>query len=186
LPVVFPRGPRLYDQPWIYESGPGNPPTGFVTATTSGSEWVLYWAIWKVLGVPGDVREEPFSGRPTYFSFQRSFSGGREEIGGAVADFVVYGGRGRLHDSIIIRLQTEHFHRFTNVMTQARDARQAIMLQGAARLIDIEEVNILGDQTGEKACRHVAEVLSGTYLPNPMESSTQRRLGSGWRPIIPR
>src|SRR5690606_25402309 len=45
---VMPRGPRLYKlDPDHAKSGPGEPPPGFVTATTSATEWFVYWAVAK-------------------------------------------------------------------------------------------------------------------------------------------
>lgn len=185
-PVVFGRLPKLYRQKDAYLSGPRNPPDGFVVATTSASEWVMYWAVFKVLKIEGDPREEPFNGRQGFFSFQRDISGGREMRGGAVADFLVYGGRGMLKHATILRLQSEQWHYFTNVLKQASDEAQARMLGGVARMVDVDEIDLLGDPSGAKPCRTIADAIAGRYMPTPLGSSTQRRAGGMWRPQVPR
>lgn len=61
---VTSRGPAWYTQATraIHTGGPGAPPPGFVTATTSGDEWMWYWASMRVLDPDRDPTQPPFYG----------------------------------------------------------------------------------------------------------------------------
>ena len=182
-PVTMPTGSRLFTAPpdrgqvGIFVS----PPPGFVTGTTSGSEWIVYAAIAKVLKKPDDPTKGPYIGYPGLWDYQVPFAGGRRNRG-AVVDFVIYGGTPRMKETTLIRLQTEQFHYFTDYAKQEADRVQLTRLLAIANTIDIDEIEILGDPSGNKPCRVIAEALSGFNMPNPLGSGTVRRARGLWRP----
>lgn len=183
-PVVAPTGSRMFTAPpdrgqqGIFVS----PPPGFVVATTSGSEWIVYAALAKVLKKPDDPTKPPYIGYPGLWEYQMPFLQGRHQHGGAVVDYVVYGGSRYAEDATLIRLQTEQFHYFTDYAKQESDREQMTRLLAIANTIDIDEIEILGDPSGYKPCRVIAEALSGFNLPNPLGSNTARRARGLWRP----
>jgi hypothetical protein len=181
-PTALPRGPRLYtfDPLDAVRSQFTTPPAGFLRATTSASEWMMYLALAKILGAPAEPTEPPFIGAPGVWIYQEPTMGGRNQAGGAVIDFIVLAGT-RTSENTLLRLQTERYHYFANAFKQYTDETQLMRLFAIARVLDISENDILGDPTGAKACRHLAESLAGYAMPNPLASSRQRRF-SGWRP----
>ena len=167
------RGPkelRLWVEP-ERNVGPGEPPPGFVTGTTSASEWVPYWAISKVFSDPPDPRKPPFEGGQLW-DYQVSLDGGRRQRGGSVADFTVW----LPSQPIIIRLVTERFHIATNALKKAQDRRQAMNLEKYARVVDLYEQDIIADQSGEAAVRRIVELLGGRQRINPATAGTFRRV----------
>lgn len=183
-PAVAPIGDRLFTAPkdrgqqGIFVS----PPPGFVIATTSASEWIVYAAIAKVLHAPEDPTKPPYIGYPGIWSYQMPLMNGRHSAGGAVVDYVVYGGTRWADDATLIRLQTEQFHYFTDYAKQESDRQQMTRLMAIAHTIDIDEIEILGDPSGYKPCKVIAEALSGFNLPNPLGNNTERRARGLWRP----
>ncbi len=109
---AFSTGPKEFSERTnpLLGDAPGPPPPGFVRATTSGSEWYVYWALAKISGSPkgADVRNPPFYGSRDgeLWRYQYPYAGGRHLPGGAVVDFVWM----PFNNSILLRLQTEHFH----------------------------------------------------------------------------
>lgn len=156
------------------------PPPGFLRATNSASEWIVYLAFAKILRSPPNPKEPPYEGGPGVWIYQEPTMGGRNQAGGAVVDYVILAGD-RVSENTLVRLQTERFHSFASGMKQYTDERQLQLLNSIARVIDVDESQVLGDPTGEKACRYLAEALAGFAMPNPLASSQQRRF-SGWRP----
>jgi hypothetical protein len=168
------RGPkelRLWVEPERQSVGPGDPPGGFVTGTTSASEWPPYWALAKIFNDPPDPRQPPFQGGQVW-GYQVSLDGGRSTRGGSVADYVVW----LPSQPVVIRLVTERFHLATNALKKAADRRQAMNLERFARVADLYEQDIIADQTGEAVIRHIVELLGGRERINPATAGTFRRV----------
>ena len=149
-------GPRelgLYKKP-ERRIGPGKPPPGFVTPTTSAEEWVAYWAFSRVFEdpAPDKVRIPPFFG-----GLEWGFQLGDRELGSAVVDFVVY-----LPGEIIgIRLVTEFFHAAAGVQKEASDLGQVLTLSRFMTVKDLYSQDIIEDASGESAVRAIVELLGG-------------------------
>ena len=143
----IPKGPKLFHQDPKHLGGPGKPPPHFVVGQTSASEWNFYWALAKVYGNPPDPRQPPFYGGFPDWGYQVSAAGPyRRSPGSAVVDFVVYTAR----ETIGIRLQTIRFHYVTDAEKQAFDALQRFTLEAHMRVVDVQEEDVLGDETGAK------------------------------------
>lgn len=137
------------------QTGPGEPPEGFVIGSTSKTEWYFYWALEKVLGPPGYETWE----------FQQSMQGGRSMLGGSVVDFVIY----QPTRMIGVRLQTYRFHLSASVHKQAHDYEQYLALSSPDLIvIDVFEDDIIHDDTGQDAIKIVLEVISGQERLNPL------------------
>lgn len=179
---VFPRGPRKFAQlrnsPEMYRGGPGTPPAGFMTATTSAEEWYVYWAISKVLNDPPDPRKPPYFGGRNW-GYQLPYQGGRRRKGGSVADFAVYFGTYVL----IIRLQTERYHVFADAAKQAYDVNQRVQLGKASfiRVVDIYSQQFIEDVTGGRAISVVRQAIATIDQPNPLVFGNARRARLGRR-----
>lgn len=160
-------------------SGPGDPPLGFVTGTTSASEWkLLYWPLAEIFNDPPDPREPPYyGGRGGTWEYQSNQLGGRSGPGGAVVDAVVYTATG----AIGLRLQTERFHTFASAKIQGNDARQKIDLMRAGYLtvIDLFEQDMIEDSTGETAIRIIRDALGLNQRPDPLYNGSARRSTAG-------
>lgn len=155
---TYTKGPRVLGIGIKPEniSGPGEPPEGFVRGSTSLSEWILYWALTKILGPEGDVWE-----------YQQSMQGGRHLLGGAVVDFVIYQGAVVLG----IRLQTYRFHLSADAKKQATDLDQFLALSGPeVIIIDVFEDDIIKDETGQAAIRIVLDIINRRERINPLAS----------------
>ena len=82
----IPTGPRLYRQPAKpnVQEFPGEPPPGFLVGQLHGSrsEWPIYAASWKALGVKPDhgYRVGPFAGAPDGTLMHRGGPSGRIEV----------------------------------------------------------------------------------------------------------
>lgn len=169
-----PMGPRIYrlgQKPRRADGGPGEPPIGFVTPHTSKTEWVVYWAMAKVLGTPLNPRKPPFTGGSNW-QYQKSVGGGRRVRGGQVLDFVVFSGV----KSIGIRVETERFHIFTNATTHAYDFYLRTHAVGVDEVVAIYDSDFLGDTSGRAACAVVARAVKGEQDPNPIRLGTARRI----------
>ncbi len=173
----IPRGPRVYQfsAGGEIQGGYGEPPPGFMLATTSLTEWIVYWAIWKALNLPGDPRDSgpPYKGQPPEFSYQDPFMGGRSLPGGAVVDFIVW--RVPTGRPVLIRLVTEYWHIFTTNAKQQADAWQSQRLMAQSDVIDLYDTDILGDETGQKAVIWVKNALRLIQRPDVIRSGTARR-----------
>lgn len=173
----MPTGPRdfarRFDPTLI--GGPMPIPTDFVRATTSGEEWYLYWALYRVLEPSEDPREPPYSGSkdPSKWTYQSFFDQGRRALGGAVVDFVIFPYAD--YNSILIRLQTENFHIFTDVQKHTYDWKQAQRLGKYGEVYDIFSQQIVEDATGQSAIMAVKDCLSGRLEPNPLLTGQAKR-----------
>lgn len=147
--TVFAQMPDIYRDAFgpdvTPEEGPGKPPDGFVRATTSGIEWIIYFWLWIILQCEGNVRQPPFfGGRGALgtFTYQVSFFGGRRSPGGTVPDFAVL----RPRRALLLRIQGEWQHVFTTATKIEEDLFLKGRLSGPEyEVIDIFEQHILGD-----------------------------------------
>lgn len=154
-------------------SGPQEPPPGFVTPTTSATEWNVYWALAKIYGDPQNPRLFPFFGPKIFWGYQIDLSGGRSQ-GGAVADFLVYDPPSRRR--LAIRVVTQYFHLGLGSGKIAKDDQQKAALLQYVDVYDLFDTEVVGDTTGEKSVIAVKKalqmipnldpVMGGTALPN--------------------
>ena len=173
---VMPRGPRLYKlDPDHAKSGPGEPPPGFVTATTSATEWFVYWAVAKVLKQPKDPRQPPFMGHPGVWEYQHPMMGGRAARGGAVADFRILPGNA-VDGEILIRVQTSRYHLFTDASKQAVDELLLTRMARFGRVVDIYEQDFIHDDSGQAVILEVKKALYGGRSSDPLSAGTAKRL----------
>lgn len=177
-PTVIPQGPRLYKEPKDkgFRGPVADPPKGFVGAHTSESEWMVYWGLAKVLGVPQEPREPPWLGYPPIWYYQSEFAGGRKMAGGAVVDFVVAGGAQGRDQDIGFRLQTERFHIYADSDTHASDQAQLWNLSSSMRIVDLYDQDFLQDPTGQAVIILIKDALAGRIEPNPITDGTTMRV----------
>ncbi|HSE46440.1 MAG TPA: hypothetical protein VLA89_14030 [Gemmatimonadales bacterium] len=164
--AALPTGPkylRLRADP-EQMGGPGEPPPGFVTASTSRSEWAFYWAAAIATGTPRDPREPPFTGGD-WWVYQRPFDQGR---GSAVIDFVFFTAEGKL----AIRIQTYQYHFHTDAFKQAVDRLQAQYLGRFFKVIDVNEEDLIRDKSGQEAVKTVKSLLAGYVFLDPLKAGT--------------
>lgn len=176
-PTLIPRGPKLYQEPKDkgYRSQFNDPPPGFVGAHTSLTEWHVYLAMSKVLGVPMDARQQPWIGYPPIWFYQSEQMGGRRQAGGAVVDVVVAAGQ-KSTDQIGFRIVTERFHIYADSDTHFHDQRQLETLSSYMRVVDIYDQDFLPDPTGQACIILIKDALAGRYEPNPITSGTTQRV----------
>lgn len=170
---TYSTGPRILglQRDPVREVGPGSPPPNFVSATTSASEWVLYWALAKVFNDPIDPRKPPFYGGRDW-GFQIAINGGRRQAGGSVVDFVLY----LVGEIVGIRLVSQRFHINAGPEKQAYDEAQARGLSRSMTVKDVYEGDIIRDRTGEGAVRVAIDTIGGRARLNPIRSGTARRI----------
>lgn len=166
LRTYGPKSLPFQTAPFITK-GPGEPPPGFDSATTSAEEWsCLYWPLAKVMRDPPDPRMPPFTGGRQW-TYQRAFSGGRLTRGGQVIDAEVeFGGK-----LIAIRLMTSLYHAQAKREQQVKDMKGKIALAKYGRVCDIWTQAVIHDETGEAACQAVADCLRGKETPDPFNWS---------------
>lgn len=187
MPTIasFPRGPRLYAIPkgqQIGTTGPGEPPAGFVTATTSRVEWNYYWGLFKVLAPNREPRDPPFIGIPGVFDYQWAYEGGRNRTGGGqIIDFVVHPHELTNGIPYAFRIQTERYHVFADDRKQAYELLLRSRLSTHYRVVDLYEQNVLFDQTGEATVIAVKNALRGVSEPNPSRQGTPLRIPANLR-----
>jgi hypothetical protein len=174
---VFPKGPKFLQQQQGTDrvSGPGAPPPGFITPTNSISEWVIYWALAKVIGFPADPRVGPFVGWPGLWTYQSPFEGGRAAGGGQVIDFVVFGPAGVV-GATAIRIQTERYHILTDSAKQMTDFILAQRLAGIFRVVDLYEQDYIRDQSGQAAIVTLKQGLFGGAASSPLRAGRAHRI----------
>lgn len=177
-PARLPRGPQLYYVPIGADRGSTilPPPPGFVTPTTSVTEWFVYFALSRVLGYPKDPRRPPYVGWPGLWGFQANFEGGRHRRGGQVLDFLVEpGSYSRQSGGIAIRIQTEYYHVYTDGRTHALENILESRLARHYEVRDLWDQEFVRDPTGEAAVLAVKQVLSGQRQANPVRTRTAIR-----------
>jgi hypothetical protein len=140
----FPSGPKWLKKPKLL-SGPGEPPPEFLFSMNSRTEWMVYWALWKIFKDEGDPRVPPFLGSPSgSWSYQTPVEGGRRQVGGAIVDFVIE----NTPQPIALRIQTERFHVFTDPNQIGFDRDSLIMLSQGMRVADVYEQDFIHDKSG--------------------------------------
>lgn len=175
-PAVLPRGPRLYSEPKDkgYRGPVSEPPPGFVTGNTSFTEWMVYHAMSKVMGVPEDPRQPPFIGAPGMWTYQKAWDEGRRQPGGSVIDFIVYSGD-RSDEDVAFRVQTEHFHIYSGAEQHAHDLMQFYRLAGFMRVVDLYDQDFVHDPTNQACIVLIKDALAGSTFPNPLTNGTTQR-----------
>ncbi|RTL29502.1 MAG: hypothetical protein EKK55_03390 [Rhodocyclaceae bacterium] len=151
--------------------GPGEPPDGFVSATTSSTEWIWYWASAKVYDDPPDPRIPPYWGGAQW-GYQIANTGGRAAIFGSVIDFVYY----MPSATVGIRIQTKRYHEETTPQQKAYDLAQRNALSRYVTIVDVYEQDFIADRTGEAACRRVVDALGGKRRMSPGKFGFSRRV----------
>jgi len=185
--TVHPKKPRLYQLPKALQkgtTGPGEPPPGFVTATTSRVEWHIYWALSKVLGFPQDARDgrNGFVGFPGLWTYQTAYEGGRRPTGGGqIIDFVVEPHELTRGVPVALRIQTERYHVFTDDRKQAQEQLLRARLSRDYIVRDLYEQNFLFDPTGQAVVIAVKNALRGVVEPNPVRGGTPLRIPANRR-----
>ena len=169
---IRPTGPAILHVAETYVGGYGEPPAGFVVGQTSITEWIVYWSLAKIYDDPKDPRIPPyFGGRDWSYQVPK---GGKwvRALGSAVVDFIVYQG----NTALAIRVQTEHFHIFTDNRKQANDAMQRVNLSADdLTVLDLYDTELLGDPSGQKAIVNIKRLLGQIERINPMISGTAMR-----------
>jgi len=165
---------RILNQKVDYITGPGEPPPLFVTATTSTTEWIWYWASAKIYNDPRDPMQPPFFGGADW-GYQIPSEGGRRNPLGAVVDFIYY----NPGETVGIRIQTDRFHESAGPLQQAYDRNQKMQLSKWLTVRDVFEQDFIQDRTGEAACRLLVETLGGRKRIQPSRSGTYRRVQAG-------
>lgn len=173
-PTAFPSGPRALGlrQKRVHTGGPGQPPAGFVTATTSAVEWVWYWASAVYFESPPDPRMPPYVGDNILWSYQVPddvFD--VRTLGSYVSDFVYYQPTGNL----VVRLDTQFYHLQGDPEQQARDLYQKLHgNDDRVIVISAYDTQFLGDPTGRAAVAAVADAVAGREIVSPIRSGTTR------------
>jgi hypothetical protein len=172
-----PTGPREFADRLnpMLAAGPGTPPPGFVRASTSGSEWVVYWAFSRIYNDPKDPRVPPFYGSSkddTLWKYQYPYAGGRHLPGGAVVDFV----SSPFNNPILIRLQTEHFHIFTDMRKHASDVLQQERLSDYGVVIDLYDQDFMDDPSGASCIIQVKRAIQGILPIDVLLTGTAKRI----------
>jgi hypothetical protein len=173
----FPRGPQRYKYSVDEDvrGGPGEPPLGFLVATNSVTEWMVYWGMFPALNIGMDARKSgpPFIGVPGFFTYQTPMLGGRSLPGGAVPDFVIE--RTRTGIPVIIRVVTEFWHIFTTNAKQTADMLQKQRIDDEADVVDVYDYTFTGDPTGQAVIQVIKSAAGLIELPDPMRSGVARR-----------
>lgn len=172
-------GPRIYHLNTEAEhvDGPGQPPAGFVRATTSASEWYAYYWIWWHLQCQGNVRAAPYVGSPDgRFVYQKMFEGGRSRAGGSVPDFVCMGLFG--NPWVAIRLQTEQYHIYADNRQIVHDLMQLAELGKQFLVVDVYEQYLLRDpyRVQGTASQVIADAVQGIGWVGPIAGNTAYRV----------
>lgn len=165
MPVIHGLGPEVLGFRHAVQrigAGPGNPPPGFVGATTSLTEWIFYWAMAKVFHDPVDPRKPPFFGGRDW-GYQLATGAFTRQIGSAVIDFVFYANRVR----VAIRIQTARFHDAVGALKQGYDRIQLVTLQSQGwRVQDVYEMDFIHDPSGQAAVIVAKEAIGLIQRPS--------------------
>ena len=168
---LYTLGPQGIGDSPEYNIGPGEPPAGFVSATTSSTEWIWYWASAKVYNDPRDPRQAPYWGG-SQWGYQIAGTGGRTAAFGSVVDFIYY----MPSATVGIRIQTKRYHEETTAQQKAYDITQRNMLARYLTIVDVYEQDFIADRTGEAACRRLVEALGGKRRMSPGKFGFSRRV----------
>lgn len=176
-PSIRPTGPRglhLSAKPQVLGIGPGDPPPGFTSPTTSGTEWMVYWALWRLMHNPGDPRVDdlPYVGRHGDWGYQSAEMGGRLLALGSVSDFSV---RLKAGQEIWIRCDTAYYHTAGSAAQQARDFYLKTHAEIGVKVVTVYDVDFVGDPTGKAVLQVTQEAIEGRERFNPILSGMARR-----------
>jgi hypothetical protein len=165
-------------------AGAGPPPPDFVGGTTSGSEWIAYFALAKVLKDPPDPRQPPFFGGVNW-GYQIPVGGTfTRELGSAVVDYVYYSP----HGQIFIRLQTRRFHEGLGPAQQGYDVLQRSLLGTQGIVVDVYEADFIdadptvakpyeSDVVLQAACAVMSDAIRLTERSSPIFLGTSQARG---------
>lgn len=167
-PPVTSRGPRALQQKTVHTGGPGQPPSGFISATNSIDEWVWYWASKRALDPLQDPRTPPFYGGLLWDYQSPELGGFTRALGSAVVDFLYK----LAQPFIAVRIQTYRFHLATTSQKQAYDAIQDAKLSAKFQVVDVYSQDYIGDQTGQTAVIMVKETLGLIRRQNPLSAGS--------------
>jgi hypothetical protein len=167
VPTRLPTGPKRYRGGREVVAGPGEPPPGFVRPTTSKTEWFVYWALWKIFGTPRDAREGPFFGGPPFWAYQEGTGGDGTR---SKPDFTVYRPR-----RLIIRVQTEFRHLFTDNAKQAYDRLQRVAQSNHNTVVDLYDFRFINDKTGQAVIIETKAAIGLIERPDPIVAGTALR-----------
>ncbi len=172
---IAPKGPRIYHRGSdpIIESPFMHPPEGFKTAHTSATEWMVYYALTLLTGLPKNPFKPPFIGGPPKWVYQKSEEGGRVP-GGSVSDFVVTNINGTAQYNI--RVETERYHIWTTAAQQQKDIMISSHLKTPNKVIRLYDQYFIDDPSGAKVCRAVALALRGIEMANPIAYGIAQRI----------
>lgn len=169
-----PTGQRLYQfykDPERAQGGPGEPPAEFVGVWSSKTEWMVYWALCRLLAPEKDPRKPPFVGVEGVFAYQKAEDGGRVP-GGSVTDFAVNTPTGWIG----LRVETERWHIFTEAVRQVQDFFIKTHLRTMERVISLYDQHFIFDSSGSAVIKVVAMALKGIELPSPIRTGTAERV----------
>jgi hypothetical protein len=145
-------------------------PAGFVTPTTSETEWFVYWAFARIFQTE-NYRRGPFFGLKG--QGQWGYQIGDRELGGAVVDFVHYTSRsGR---PTAVRVQTEYWHNMAETEVHQRDALQLQKLMSRYNVVDLYDFKFKHDLTGQAVMVATKAALGLIQLANPVASGVVYR-----------
>jgi hypothetical protein len=168
---LYTLGPQGVGDAPDFSIGPGEPPPGFVSATTSSTEWIWYWASAKVYNDPDDPRRQPYWGGQQW-GYQIAGTGGRMANFGSVIDFIYY----MPSATVGIRIQTKRYHEETTPSQKAYDIAQRNSLARFITIVDVYEQDFIADRTGEAACRRLVDALGGKRRMAPGKFGFSRRV----------
>lgn len=172
-PAAIPQGPRNIarimkvqrDESWT------TPPTGFLYAKNSVTEWMVYRALAVIFNNPEDPGTGPYLGGWPDWTYQ---SGQGQGAGSAVVDFVVYrpgfGGR-----NTGLRVVTEYFHIFTSAMKQYTDEMQKENLERTMDIVDLWDQDFLNDPSGQAVIKVVKAAIGLMDRADPIWTGTALR-----------
>jgi hypothetical protein len=165
----LPRGPEAYRPNTARVAGPGAPPPGFVRATTSATEWFVYWALARIFGNPTDPRVGPpfLGGWPDWTYQQGAGSAGAR----SKPDFTVY----RNGAQVYLRVQTEYRHIYADAEKQAYDRLQFLSQSKVASVIDLFDYLFVNDPSGQAAIVVCKQALGLIQIPDPIVAGTAKR-----------
>ena len=173
-PPRSPTGPSYLPKVTEFVSGPGEPPDGFLTGQNSATEWIAYWALFKIYGTTSDdPRQGPWYGLFPHFEYQSSELGSwTRALGSAVLDFVVFEGA----TLIGIRIQTERFHLFAASRIQANDSLQRAAIESnGVNIIDVYDDQLLPAGDGQKAIIAMKQAVGLLEKTSPLFGGTALR-----------
>lgn len=166
-PTRLPRGPKLYQGARTIVAGPGEPPSDFVRPTTSKTEWMVYWALAEIYKNPVDPRRGPFIGGPPDWAYQEGTGGDGTR---SKPDFVIYRKK-----RLILRVQTEYRHLFTDIQKQTYDRLQKIFQSNYNDVVDLYDVDFVNDKTGQAVIIVVKNALGLIQRPDPIVAGNALR-----------